>query len=348
MPRSRRSQSLFAVALVLGLAAYVFWPSPEPGGGDLPQDPSLPAVGESAPEPEDDEARDANIGAADEPQQLARRARQLGETRQSELRELRAGQETFPHDVRMDDYKAALWSDIQASPPALETPGDPALDAETAYRLYMYYGMCSMVPRTQNQIDRQLEQIAERARTARHGRLEGLEHRADQMVDSYELCLAIPPEVDCRMEAVIWMSEAVRLGHEIAQVQFYEKAMGFLLRPDPYSNAPPLVMRHPGLVGEFKMTASLALSKALEKGHPEAWLAMSRAVFEGVVFPEDAVLALAYARVAAAEAMENRIILHGLEKQVDAIIQRLDPAQVAEAEELASRLARIGFTAGSP
>ena len=41
------------------------------------------------------------------------------------------------------------------------------------------------------------------------------------------------PEVDSRMEAVIWMSEAVRLGHEIAEVQFYKKAMGCILRPDP-------------------------------------------------------------------------------------------------------------------
>ncbi|MCU0988722.1 MAG: hypothetical protein MUE63_03810 [Xanthomonadales bacterium] len=343
MPRSKRSLSVIAVALVLGLAAYLIWLSPDPGAGDLPQDSSLPAVGESAPEPEDDEA-----GAADEPQELARRARQLGETRQSELRELRASQETFPHSVRMDDYKAALWSEIQAAPPAIETPGDPALDAETAYRLYMYYGMCSMMPRTRNQIDRQLEEIEERARTARRGRLESLESRADQMVDSYELCQAIPPDVDCRMEAVLWMTEAVRLGHEIAQVQFYEKAMGFLLRPDPFSNAPPLVMRHPGLIGEFKATANLALSQALEKGHPEAWLAMSRAVFDGVVFPEDAVLALAYARVAEAEAMENRIILRGLEEQTDAIIQRLDPAQVAEAEELARRLPETGFPAGRP
>jgi hypothetical protein len=46
--------------------------------------------------------------------------------------------------------------------------------------------------------------------------------------------------------------------------------------------------------------------------------------------------------------MENRIILHGLEKQVDAIIQRLDPAQIAEAEELASRLPGIESPAGSP
>ena len=333
----KRSHIALAAPLVLGLAAYVFWPLPPGGVGDLPQEPSRPAAGESAPE-----LGDTEPGPADEPRELTRRARELGATRQSELRKLSVSQETFPHNVRMDDYKAALWAEIQAAPPTFETPGDPALDAEAAYRLYMYYGMCSMAPRTEGQIDRRLEQIAERARTARHGRLEGLANRADQILDSYELCLAIPPDVDCRMEAVIWMSEAVRLGHEIAQVQFYEKAMGFLLRPDPYSNAPSLVMRHPALIGEFKATANLALSQALEKGHPEAWLAMSRAVFDGVVLPEDAVLALAYARVAGAEAMENRIILHGLEEQADAIIQRLDPAQVAEAEELAHRLRASG------
>jgi hypothetical protein len=134
------------------------------------------------------------------------------------------------------------------------------------------------------------------------------------------------------------MTEAVRLGHEIAQVQYYEKIMGFLLRSDPYLGGPPLVMQSPELIWEFRATASRALEGALENGHPEAWLAMSRAVSDGVVFPKDPILALAYARVAELEAMKNRILLHDLQEQKLAAGQFLDQAQRAEAEELAHRL----------
>lgn len=334
----KRGLILLGALLAVGLAVYAAWPQAQPDQPVSESAPDAAAAGTPEAAPAASQQAQAESQPADESRELQRRAQELGETRQSELRELRVTEERFPHDVRMDDYKAALWSEIQANPPRFETPGDPALDGETAYRLYMYYGMCTMAPRTGQQVDRYLERMAERAGRSRGSRLDFLENRADWMVDMYELCLAIPPEVDARMEAVIWMSEAVRLGHEIAEVQFYEKAMGFMLRPDPYFNDPPLVLQHPELIGEFKATASQALTRAVEKGHPEAWLAMSRAVADGVVFTEDPVSALAYARVAEREAMKNHVILVGLDDQVEALTQHLDRDQIAEADELAHRL----------
>jgi TPR repeat protein len=207
-----------------------------------------------------------------------------------------------------------------------------------AYRLYMYYGMCTMAPRTVQQVDQHLERLVGRAERARGRYLEGLEYRADQTMDMYELCLPIPLEVDPRAEAVVWMTEAVRLGHEIAQVQYYEKIMGFLLRGDRWSGGPPLVLQNPDLIWEFRSTATRALESAVKNGHPEAWLAMSRAVNDGVIFEKDPVLSLAYARVAELAAMENRIILNDLAEQKFAAGQFLDEVQRAEAEELAQRL----------
>lgn len=328
-----RTLLIIAALGILAWATYVLRPSNRLEPRAAKQDTLSQTGGIAEPE-----LQGSPSEPDDEPGALARRAQQLGEAKQSELRKLGVAEERFPHDVSMEDYKASLWTDIQANPPALETPGDPALDAETAYRQYMYYGMCTMAPRTGGQIDRRLDQIAERAETASGRYLRGLESRFDQMIDLYELCRAIPPEVDRRLEAVVWMTEAVRLGHEIAQVQFYEKAIGFLLRADRYREAPPLVMLHPQMIDEFKTTARFALDRAQEKGHPEAFLAMSRAVYEGVVYPKDPVLALAYARVAELTAMENHIILRDLAEQIYAVMQHLDGEQRASAEEMSHRI----------
>ena len=328
-----RYLTITSALLVAAILAYALWPSGPEDIEHASGQATAQSDGGAEPRPQG-----ADAEADDEPQQLARRARQLGEGRQSELRKMAVSQHRLPHDVPIEDYKAALWSDIQVNPPDFETPGDPELDAETAYRQYMYFGMCSMAPRTSLQADRHVAQLAERAERANGRHLSRIENRVNQTIDMYELCSRIPPEVDCRREAVLWMSEAVRLGHEIAQVQYYEKAMGFLLRPDAYTGDAPLAMQQTSLIGEFKATARSALGGALEKGHPEAYLAMSRAVFEGVIFPRDPILAMAYARVAELEAMANRIILRGLAEHKFELSQFLDSEQAAKAEELSRQL----------
>ena len=319
-----------AVVLVFGLAAYVLWqPEQEVDGTSLVQSDSPPAGTPSDPEAE--------------PSETASRTRLLS-ARPGDTAETAGGRQplatevTIPHGVFMQKYKNDLWAEIQENPPELSWPGDPALDADLAYRLYMYYGNCSALSSRGEHINEQIEKIANRAERAGDSSLERLEGRLDRIIDYYELCQPIPPDVDRQMEAVIWMSEAVRLGHGIAEVQFYEKAMGFILRPDPGTNSPPLAMRHPELVEDFKITARLGLTRALEKGHPEAYLAQSQALLEGLIYPRDPVMAYAYAHLAGTEAAKNRLILNDLDRWKQQSAKYLDEQQIAEAEQLALEL----------
>jgi hypothetical protein len=128
------------------------------------------------------------------------------------------------------------------------------------------------------------------------------------------------------------------LGHEIAEAQFYQKAMGFILRPDPNSNSPPLAMLHPGLVADFKSTARLGLARALEKGHPEAYVAKSQAVLEGMIYPKDPVLAYAYAHLAELEAAKNHIIVKDIGLWKEQAARYLSQEQIAEAGQMALEL----------
>ncbi len=325
--------SIIAVVLALGLVAYVLW-QPSPGVDDRTplQNPSLSAGEPQDPEPEAIETNPI------EPRTTLLSARPRGEVDASGKRNLAATGVTIPHEVVMEDYKSDLWAEILANPPEFRRPGDPALDADTAYRLYMYFGNCSIAVRSGLQIDQQIEKIERRAQNASVRSLEDLEGRLDRMIDFYELCQPIPPDVDSRMEAVIWMSEAVRLGHEIAEVQFYRKAMGFILRHDPNTNSPPLAMQDRGLVADFKTTSRLGLARALEKGHPEAYLAKSQAVLEGLIYPKDPVLAYAYALKSELEAAKSHMIVRdvGLWKQQAS--KYLSQEQVEEAEQLALEL----------
>jgi hypothetical protein len=189
-------------------------------------------------------------------------------------------------------------------------------------------------------INQQIDKIANRAENAQGRSLERLEGRLDRIIDYYELCQPIPADVDTQLEAVVWMSEAVRLGHEVAEVQFYEKAMGFILRPDQANNDPPLAMRKPGLVDDFKITARLGLARALEKGHPEAYLARSQATLEGLIYRKDPLLAYAYALVAEQEAAKNQLLLDDLSRWKQQAARYLDREQMAEAERMALELGR--------
>lgn len=323
----------FAAVIALGLVTYAFWPQRQEAGlTDVVQESPSPPAGSDVFDPDDIEASPI------EPPEFARGTQPRGEAGAAKLRELLIAREPFPHDVAMDEYKAELWSEIQANPPRIEKPGDPAIDAEMAYRLYMYFGNCSMAPRTEQHLDRVLQRISERSKSANDRNLERLERQANSILDFYELCLLIPPDMDPRMEAITWMGEAVRLGHEIAEVQYYEKIMGFLLRRDRYSSVPPIAMQQPGMIEEFKAISRLALARAIEKGHPEAYLAMSQALFDGLLYPKDPVVAFAYARVAELKAAQSRVILDKIGHHKSTLLQHLDQEQLAEAEELAHQL----------
>lgn len=338
---SRKIVSLAAAAAVALVAiAYLVRQQPAPVIDDSGPEPLAETV--VGPQTGTEDAGDPAEPTVLDPPHFSQSARPLGEAETRRLQQMVAAHEPFPHDVRMDHYKQELWSEIIANPPEIMRPGDPELDGDMAYRLYMYFGNCSIAPRTAHHVDLQLERITNRAQENASARaLERLEDSANQLLNFYELCLLIPPEVDPRMEAVTWMGEAVRLGHEVALVQYYEKAMGFILRADRWTDRPPLVMLHAGLIEEFKSTARYALSRAMEYGHPEAYLAMSEALDEGVIYPRDPVLAYAYARVAELQAAKNQIVLTRVGQHKSALAAILDPAQQAEAEELALQL-RLG------
>ena len=323
----------FAVVFALGFAAYVLWgPAQDVEGTLSRQESPLPTGASQDTEPGLSEPN------PDKPRTTLLSAQPRGNLQVADKRKHAATQVTIPHGVVMQDYKNGLWEEVQANPPAFSWPGDPALDADMAYRLYMYYGNCSVLSSRGDHIDRQIDKIASRAEKAGGRSLEQLEGRLDRIIDYYELCQPIPPDVDLQMEAVIWMSEAVRLGHEIAEVQFYQKAMGFILRPDPITNSPPLALRYPGLVVDFKTTARLGLARALDRGHPEAYLARSQAVLEGLIYKKDPVLAYAYARVAEQEAAKNHLLLRDLDRWKQQAAGYLDQEQIAEAEQLALEL----------
>lgn len=341
MTSRTRTTLLIAIAGVIALAAvvYVVWqhragdelnsPSPE-----IVQRPTVspqpgPRTGGSQSPPANDSSTKSHEASS-------------GNTQQKLATDAAFESRRIPHDVPFQQVKADLWEDVQANPPELLKRDDPLVDADLAYRIYMFYGNCSATPRTSQAIDTQLDQMADHAeRTASRGNsghLEGIENSIDRMMNVYEMCLAIPADVDPRLEAVQWMTAAVELGHEIAQVQFYEKAMGFMVRPDHFGEHPPVVMNNPGLIEAFKSTARYGLSQGLEKGHPEAYVAMARVLMEGLLYARDPVMAYAYARAAELKAGDTQAILVLSDHHKQRIAQHLTRDQIAEAERLALEL----------
>jgi hypothetical protein len=94
------------------------------------------------------------------------RSQPLGAVEANSMRERINAREPFPHDVALDQFKATLWEEMKTNPPELLHPGDPEVDAEMAYQIYMYYGNCSMAPRTPANLDFRLNQITGRSENA--------------------------------------------------------------------------------------------------------------------------------------------------------------------------------------
>ena len=90
----------------------------------------------------------------------------------------------------------------------------------------MYYGNCSVLHSRGDHINQQIDKIANRAEKAGDRSLERLEGRLDRMIDYCELCQPVLPDADTQLEAVTRMSEAVRLGHEIAEAYSMKKPWG--------------------------------------------------------------------------------------------------------------------------
>jgi TPR repeat protein len=96
-------------------------------------------------------------------------------------------------------------------------------------------------------------------------------------------------------------------------------------------------LRRPELVDEYKILAARYLREAMSKGHAEAYLAMSQAVYDGIVIDTD--LPLAYAYLERAESLTTNInILAAISSRKIEIAQYLDRDQILQAESIAERL----------
>ena len=335
-------KTIYLIAsLGLGLIlAITFWP--ESPVQEIPQESSISTPDVEAPAADIEEVAEEALALAEPELPDApmgnRTSSSMGENESRNIRQRLISEKPFPKDVAMDQYKSRLWQDLQEDPPPLVPHDSPEVDAELAYRLYMYYGNCSVAPRTQHELDTRINQITARTANATDEYMERVERSAERTFDFFEFCSAIPEDVDARLEAVMWMSDAVYLGHPIAEAQFYQKAMGFLLRPNRFTNGPPIAMLHSGIIEEFKSTSRYALQRAVDRGHPEAFIAMSQAYLDDIIFPRDPVVAMAYVRVAEMAAMESRALDSRIGRQKTTVFPLLTPDEVAEANELASRI----------
>jgi len=158
------------------------------------------------------------------------------------------------------------------------------------------------------------------------------------MAEMVKSCMPIPPNTDRLLEAFMWLGKAARLDHEVAQISYFETA-GSLLSFPGYRDT-TLLERHPELFAEFKEATRSSLAKALEKGHPEAYLAMSKALSS-----QDPVAAYAYAH--AARLLANGKLLASdhreFSKKIGIQKHKLTPSltshEITEAEVLAQELA---------
>lgn len=150
--------------------------------------------------------------------------------------------------------------------------------------------------------------------------------------------MPIPPNTDRLLEAFAWLGEAARLDHEVAQITYYDTA-GNLLKIPGYRDT-TLLQRHPELEVEFRETTRKSLASALERGHPEAYLAMS-----GAASGEDPITAYAFAhaaRLLANEellAAEHHLLANRIRVQKSKLTQSLTSQEITEAEALARDLA---------
>lgn len=330
----RRFVQLFlATLLLVAILVYTQWPAPKNDIGETPEVISI-ISGVS-----DEHTGDSAPG---KPPAVSQAEPSRPDIDAPELTQLAQSDDPFPHDLSMGFYWELVTSELRETPPEPKRFGDPVADGDEAYRLYVYYRWCANTLRTAELADKHLKHIVDRTVNAAAKDLKDWREVADFMFDNYEMCAPVPHDVDCQLEAFLWLSQAVRMGHEIAQTTYYHSALETMMYRRPYANSAYLVLAHPELIDEFKVTARFALSQAMEKGHPEAFMAMSQALLDGVVFPRGPVMAFAHLRAAELRAPPDYLLLFadGIERQKQTIAQHLDADQLLAAEAAAQELRR--------
>jgi hypothetical protein len=243
--------------------------------------------------------------------------------------------DNYPKNVLTKDYRDALMTEVRSNPPKLLERGDPKAVGEIAYRIYLYYRFCIRSPHP-NQADKWLDDLAERTSDASTEELERAFKHAEDMTQRVDKCLQTSSNTDRDFEAFKWLGEAAGSGHEIAQIEYYQAGKELLC--SPLSGNSCLLLRRPELIEEFKVTANRTMFEALERGHPEAYLAMSEALLDDVVFVKNPVAALAYVKAAKFVTSENRIIMNMIGVREYRISQFLTLEEIADAEVLADEI----------
>jgi hypothetical protein len=128
------------------------------------------------------------------------------------------------------------------------------------------------------------------------------------------------------------LGEAARLDHEVAQIDYYRTANSYL--DHPFSGETPLLESHPEVIVEFKETARYSLERALEKGHPEAYMAMSQALSDGIIFERDPLGAYAYAHMAELTAYDDLAFRNKIRIKKYALTHLLTSEEIEDAKEL--------------
>ena len=242
----------------------------------------------------------------------------------------------------MSLYWDVAAAEVSEAPPEPKHAGDSVDGGDEAYRLHVYYRLCTTAPRTPEQADRHLSRALDRTVDASAGQLEDWDELAEWALDRYTMCAPIPPDVDRQREAFLWLSAAVRLGHEVAQVQYYSAALEILLYRRPFASSTYLVLHHPELIDEFKVTARFALEEAIKNRHPEAYLAMAQAVLDGVIRPRDPAASLAWIRAAELGGPHDFLMDDMVARRKEAVAQHLDREQLLAAEKEALRIIGMG------
>lgn len=256
----------------------------------------------------------------------------------SNVEEIVDWRKPYPHDRSTDEYRDLVWSQIRADPPEIREHHDPDVDGDWAYRLYLHFWRCVRAAEPES-ADRSLEVWADRAKEASGRQLDGILDSAERMASLVELCMAIPPNTDRILEAFTWFGEAARLNHEVAQIDYYRVANSYL--DHPFSGDETLLQSHPEVILEFKETARYSLEGALERGHPESYLAMSQALSDGIVFEKDPLGAYAYAHAAELVAYESREFLNKIRRQKYILTPLLAKQELDDAKQLAHELVAV-------
>jgi len=225
-----------------------------------------------------------------------------------------------------DDIVSEISSEIYSDAPGFYKkilPGVKDGDADAAYSYFLFLQHCKTAMRTQQELDFRTTSWA--AYAEREGT--DLDDAITAAVDLFRRCSVLDPDIDVSRESFEWLTLAADMGHMTAQLQYYRYARDELV-------SSLVGIREPGLLYVYKDRARAYLQNMLDTNHPEAMYRMGLAIYDGVIYEKDDILAFAYVHLAGLEGYKERGPL-GLHQYLEA---RLTPREVSVAKKLAREL----------